>query len=140
MTFLSGTAMEEGACSLGNFSSGWPLGGASWVSTLPYEQRMSWKRNVLRSDAGKNLGWMVTLTNMYDLGYPVEFPEGKLKPAVLLIHETPDTEMKQYKENDNELLLKAHRVLLNCLKDSKKKYTFASPLLTPAMEVVENMG
>ena len=101
---------------------------------------MSWKRNVLRGGAGKNLGWMVTLTNMYDLGYPVEFPEGKLKPAVLLIHETPDTEIKQYKEKDNELLLKAHCALMNRLKDSKKKYKFASPPWTPAMEVVENMG
>ena len=73
----------------------WAFGGASWVSTLPYEQRMSWKRNVLRGDAGKNFGWMVTLTNMYDLGYPVKFPEGKLKLAVLLIHETQDTEIKK---------------------------------------------
>ena len=91
-------------------------------------------------DAGKILGWMVALTNMYDLRYPVEFPEGKLKPAVLLIHETPDTGTRQYKGKDNELLLKAHRALLDCLKDSKKKYKFASPHWAPAMEVVENMG
>ena len=38
-----------------------------------------------------------------------------------------------------ELLLKAHRDL-NRLKDPKKKYKFASPPWTSAMEVVENMG
>ena len=72
----------------------WAFGGTSWVSTfLPYEQQMTWKRDVLRGDAGKNLGWMVTLTKINDLRYPVKFPEGKLKPAGLLIHETSDTEM-----------------------------------------------
>ena len=84
---------------------------------------------------------MVTLTSMDELGYPVEFPEGKTKAVILLIHETPDKEIEQFKGKDDELLLKDHHALLNRLKDSKKKkYKFATPPWTPDMEVVGIMG
>ena len=76
---------------------------------------------------------------MEDLGYSVDFLEGKLKAAVLLIHE-PQTKKWNSQKKDNELLLKAHRGLLNRLEDSRKKYKFATPPWTPEMKVVGNMG
>ena len=48
--------------------------------------------------------------------------------------------MRQYKENDVQLMLKAHHEILDRLKDSKNKYNFATPPWTPAMEVVVNMN
>ena len=81
----------------------WAFGGASYVASLPIDQRQKWKNDVLKGESGKNLGWMRTETKMDEHDYPVDFPNGKRAPVVLQIHETSYELMKQPTVEDKKL-------------------------------------
>ena len=106
----------------------WCFGGASHVSTLPLAQRMKWKRTVLRGESARELGWLVRSSKLDE--YPVEFPEGRQKPAVLRIHETPDDRMQILKADGKSSLMRAHHLILDSRK-REGKYTIGKPLWTP---------
>ena len=74
---------------------------------------------------------MATSTKMDDLGYPVEFPEGRKAPVVLRIHETPDDVMKILKSDGKRSLKRAHDLILESRKNKKGNYIIGQPLWTP---------
>ena len=99
ITFLTEYAMGKWACYLGKFSSGGVLLGLRGcppylMSNECHESAMCSGVMLVRMWGT----WTHLRIHMEDLGYSVDFPEGKLKAAVLLIHETPDKEMKQLKK------------------------------------------
>ena len=110
----------------------WGLGGASYVANLTLEKRLAWKSSVLRGDSAKDLGWLVTSTKMDEVGYPVDFPEGKSAPIVLSIHEMSDKAMKTLKDDGKKSLQKAHDLILKCRKNMQGNYIIGQPLWTPS--------
>ena len=92
---------------------------------------MKLKTDVFRGDAAKELGWLVISTKMDDLGYPVEFPDGKRSAVVLRIHETPDNVMKNLKSDGKNSLQRAHDYILQSRKNKKENYIIGNPLWTP---------
>ena len=68
---------------------------------------------------------------MDDMGYPVEFPEGKRAAVVLRIHETPDNVMKILKSDGRISLQRAHDYILQSRKNKKGNYIIGNLLWTP---------
>ena len=98
------------------------------------------EKHVLRGDSARDLAWLIKVTGMDAVDYPVSYPNGKREAADLRIHEIPDSVMKQLKADEKTELKRGHYYILGKMKNDKNKYFIGKHLWTPINQLLVDGG